>query len=286
MSFQTVRTPDLGGGLSWMVQTHPDEQVVIIPRGGRAVVPAVGSPAASCRCSCVLGGWVPLVIALLAAAILALICVPFAGAQEAQPAPAPTPCDPAVTACLSVEKIALALRAWSPGATDPRDLAGGRLQAELRRGRWRVQARLDGTATSGAYKAGDWSTVRDVEAHAAVVYDLLRLPQGISVGPMAAIGGAAALPEDGIRASLGRSVTAVLGVAGSWRGGRIHLGIGQAHPLNRGLAAAATWQIPLSDRTASLGYVAIGRRHVPATDDAPAHSTEAIVAWIGLGIRL
>lgn len=247
-------------------------------------------------------------------ALAALLLAPLgAWAQEPAPAPTPKPCDPAVSACLSVEKWALALRAWSPGATDPRDLAGGRLQAELRRGRWRVQARADGTATSGSYRRGDWSTVRDVEAHAAVVWDALRLPgkDAVTVGPMVAVGGAVALPEKGIRASLGSSVTAVLGVAGSWKGGRVHVGIGQAHPLDRGLALAATWQIPLSERTATLGYVAIGRRHVPevverwiaTAGDAeragrtiepgdlieeitPAHSTEAIVAWVGVGVRL
>ena len=70
------------------------------------------------------------VLALVALAVLLL--APFgAWAEEA-----PAPCDPAKSACLSTEKWALALRAWSPGATDPRDLAGGRLQAELRFGRW------------------------------------------------------------------------------------------------------------------------------------------------------
>lgn len=235
-------------------------------------------------------GW--LVVLLLFLLALAAVLMSPLGASAEEPAPPtiPAPCDPAKAACLSVEKWALALRAWSPGATDPRDLAGGRLQAELRTGRWRVQARADGTATSGAYKQGDWSTVRDVEAHAAVSYDLLRLPgkDQVTVGPMVSLGGAVTLPEKGLSANLGRYVTAVLGVAGSWRGGRVHVGVGQAHPLDRGLAIAATWQVPLSDsgRAATLGYVAIGRRHVAEVEGMPAHSEAAIVAWVGVGIRL
>lgn len=230
--------------------------------------------------------WV--IFVLLAAAVLALIFVPFAGAQEAQPVPAaaPAPCDPGKVPCLTTESLALALRAWSPGATEPRDLGGGALQAELRYRRLRLQGQAIGTATSGSYKSGDWSTVRDVEAHLAVGYDALRLPGGVAIGPMAAIGGAAVLPEGGARASIARSYTLMLGAEGSWPGGRIHLGIGSAHPLDRGLSVAAKWKVPLKGRVYSMGYVAIGRRNVPASPEVPAHSESAVSAWTAVGVRL
>ena len=231
---------------------------------------------------------ISILLLILAWALVMLLACPF-GAWAEEPATAPTPasapCDSATRACLSTEKWALALRAWAPGG-ESRDLAGGRLQAEVRWKRWRIQGRIDGVSTAGQYKSGDLSSVRDVEAHLAVVRDVVELPGDVHVGVMAAVGGAAALPEKGITASLGRHVTAVLGVAGSWKGGRIHVGVGAVHPLERGIGAGLTWQVPLGDRVASLGYIAYGRLLMPGTDGAAPRSQAGIVAWTGVGVRL
>ena len=207
---------------------------------------------------------------------------------QAAPA-APLPCNSDLTPCMTTESLALALRAWSPGATDPRNLAGGALQAEIHYKRWRFQGQIIGTATSG-YEQGDLSTVRDVEAHLVAGLDLLRLPGGVSIGPMLAIGGAAALPEGGnASAVLPKTYSLLAGLQASRVGGaRIHLGFGSAHPLDRGAAIAAKWQIPLSPggRVFTMGYVAVGRRNIPASGDVPASSGPAIAAWTAVGVRL
>lgn len=216
-------------------------------------------------------------------AVLAL-----AGAAGAQDAPR---CDPIATPCLTTERYVLVLRAWTQGR-DPRDLAGGRWQAELRYRHWRLGARLDGTAASGEYRSGDLATVRTVEGHVVVAYDALGLPQGITVGPAIAAGGAVALEsQDGIRASLPRAVTAVVGARISWPGGWLIGGAGAVQEFGRGVGAKATWQIRTSDRTVHIGTVSYGRRLVPAVLGpegdvlAGAHSEGAWFAWIGEAVR-
>lgn len=193
----------------------------------------------------------------------------------------PVPCDPQKTVCYTTEAWVIALRHWTPGK-DPEDLAGGRGQAELRYHRLRVAGRLDGTASAGEYKQGDLSTVRDIEIHVAVAYDALRLPGNVTLGPMAALGGAIALPKNGVTASLGRHVTAVLGARASWRGGWAYVGVGAVHPLERGIGVAATWQLKLTERTASVGYAAYGRRI--AGD--PGRSEATLLVWTGIAVRI
>jgi hypothetical protein len=232
-----------------------------------------------------------LLLLLAGASLAALLLAPLGARAEAAPS-APVvkaPCDPAMTPCWTVETWVIGLRAWTP-EEEPRDLAGARGQIEVRYQRWRVQARIDGTAVAGEYVPGDLSTVRDVEAHAAVVWDALRLPGGVAVGPMAAVGAAGTLPDEGVRATLPRNVTAVLGAAGSWPGGRIHVGVGAVHPLDRGVGVVTTWQIPLSKQTASIGMLTYGRRSIPETTDAagvlvPAHAEATMLVWTGIAVR-
>lgn len=227
---------------------------------------------------------------LITSSILSL--ARLAGAQDAQPAPAPTPapCDPSKTPCWSVERWVLGLRVWNQGQ-EPELLAGGRGQIEVRYRRLRVAARVDGTATAGQTTGSfDLSTVRDVEAHLAVSWDLLRLPGGISVGPMCAVGGAFTLPREGGSVELLRSYTAVCGLGGAWKGGRIHGGLGPVHPFDRGIGLASTWQIPISDHTANVGWISRGRRTVPdaAGPDGglvPAHGEASTLIWTGVALR-
>lgn len=222
-----------------------------------------------------------------------LLCGQAVLAQEPTPSPPEPPkaCDPSTAPCWTVERWVLGLRVWNQGQ-EPTLLAGGRGQIEVRYRRLRVAARADGTATAGQTPgaAFDMATVRDVEVHLAVSWDLLRMPGGIAVGPMCAAGGAFTLPREGERAELPRSYTLVCGGAGSWKGGRIHAGVGAVHPFERGLGLASAWQIPISDHTANIGWVSYGRRTVPTAPGpdgviVPAHGEAASLIWTGVAVK-
>lgn len=206
------------------------------------------------------------------------------------PGPATTPCDPAQRACGTRETWILGLRTWTPGA-EARNIAGGRLQLELHRRAWRAATRIDGTTTAGAYRQGDLSTVRDVEAHVAVAYDALRLPDAVTVGPMLAIGAAVVLPENKLRASLPRALTAVLGLRASWRDGWAYAGAGSVQEFERGVGLKVTWQIRQSAHTASVGTVSYGRRWLPLEVGpegevlSPGRSEAGVFAWVGVAVR-
>jgi hypothetical protein len=211
--------------------------------------------------------------------------------QPLQPGLKPAECNPQTTVCYAVESWVIGLRHWTPDAK-PRDIAGGRGQFEARFKRWRVQGRIDGTATAGEYRSNDLATVRDVEAHAAGIFDFVRLPGDVSLGGMVALGGAVTLPaEGGVRATLGRPYTAVVGLAGAWKGGgRIHLGVGAVHPLDRGLGLVATWQLPITARTMNVGMLTVGRRTVSDSFGSdgvfvPAHSEGTVLVWTGAAVR-
>ncbi len=218
-----------------------------------------------------------------------LLCGQAVLAQEPAPSPSPKLCDPAVTVCWTVERMVLGIRVWTQGA-EPRNLAGGRGQVEVRYRRWRIQGQADGTATAAQYRSEDLSSVQDVEARGAVVWDALRLPGGISVGPMAGAALAFTLPRDGTLPTLQRSYTAVLGLAGSWPGGRIHAGVGPVHPFDRGVGFVCTWQLPASKTIANVGMFTYGRRTVPDAVDAagvlvPAHSEASPLVWTAVAVR-
>jgi hypothetical protein len=220
-----------------------------------------------------------------------LLCGPAVLAQDAPQAPPAATCDHAVTPCLTTEGYVLILRAWTQGH-EPRNLAGGRGQVELRYRNLRVGGRLDGTAAAGQYRQGDLSTIRTVEGHLSVAYEALRLPGSVALGPAIAAGGAVSLEsQDGIRASLPRVMTAVLGARISWPGGWAQGGAGMVQEFERGLGFKATWQLRTSERTVHIGTVSWGRRRVadvlgPGGEVAmPAHSTATWFAWIGEGVR-
>ena len=221
------------------------------------------------------------------------VLIPLAGSAGAQePAPAaPAPCDPATGVCLETEAYIMVLRAWTQGE-EPRNLAGGRGQFELRRRALRVGGRIDGTATSGQYRQGDLSTIRTVEGHLSIAYDALRLPGGVALGPAVAAGGAVSLEsKDGIRASLPRVMTAVLGARLSWPGGWAQAGAGLVQEFERGVGWKATWQVKTSERTVHVGTVSYGRRRVPDTlgpegeVTIPGHVEATWFAWIGEAVR-
>jgi hypothetical protein len=195
-------------------------------------------------------------------AVLSLLAA-TAGAQDA---PAPVPCDPAARPCLDFEGWMLTARTWTPGGAEPRDLVGGRLQAELRAGRWRWAARGDATGIPGEYERGDWETVRSAEFHVATAYDALRLPGGVTLGPAVGAGAAVGIEQDeaGRRAEMPKRLTAGLGARVSWPGGWVYVVAGQNQAL-RGVAATATWQVNVSDRVASVGLAAVGSRTWTAT---------------------
>jgi len=229
--------------------------------------------------------WLRLLAALLS--IGGLLCGPAVLAQD--PAPKP-PCDPAAGYCLTTEGYIMVLRAWTQGE-EPRNLAGGRGQFELRRRSLRVGGRIDGTATSGQYRQGDLSTIRTVEGHLSIAYDALRLPGGVTLGPAVAAGSAVSLEsQDGIRASLPRVMTAVVGARLSWPGGWAQAGAGLVQEFERGVGFKATWQVKTSERTVHVGTVSYGRRRTPDTlgpegETIPGHAEPTWFAWIGEAVR-
>jgi hypothetical protein len=190
------------------------------------------------------------------------VCLTLAGAAGAQEAPAPAPkppCDPLATPCLGVEGWLLTERSWTPGGAAPRDLVGGRLQAEVRYHGWRYAARGDATGIPGEYVQGDWQTVRSIEVHVASAYDALRLPGRVVLGPAAAIGGAVALEHNdaGVAPTLPKRITAGVGFRASWPGGWIYGVAGQNQAL-RGVAGTFVWQVAINDRVATIGSLAVG----------------------------
>jgi len=178
----------------------------------------------------------------------------------------PAPCDPAVRPCLATEGWLITERVWTPGGADPRDLVGGRVQAEVRWHRWRWAARGDATGIPGTYQAGDWRTVRSVEGHVASAFDVLRLPGGVTFGPAAGFGAAVTLEEGllGAKPTLPKRVTAGLGFRASWPGGFLWAVAGQ-HQALRGVAGVAVWQVRLSDHVANVGRFAVGANNWTST---------------------
>lgn len=218
--------------------------------------------------------------------LLVMVLMLHAQAAHAEEAPAAgqvavAPCDSRSTVCYDVESYVLGLRAWSPDSSEPRDLAGARGQIGLRyRSLW-LGGRLDATATAGQYRAGDLTTVQAVEAHVAGEWVVLRLPGGISAGPAAAVGGAVAIErKDGVRASLPRAITAVLGLRAAWPEGWVQAGVGAVQEFGRGVGAKASWQIKATDRTANVGTVSYGRRLVDGKSRAD------WFAWVGVAVRV
>ncbi len=203
---------------------------------------------------------------------LALLVLALPSSVLAQPAPdqaaspAPAACDPATSACYAVEGWLLTARTWTPGGAEPRDLVGGRLQAEVRWHRWRWAARGDATGIPGEYQQGKWETVRSVEAHVASAYDALRLPGGVSLGPAVAVGAAVGIEEDdeGRRAQMPKRLTAGLGARASGPGWWAYAVVGQYQALH-GFAAVVTWQVAVSGRVANIGTAAVGSRTWTAT---------------------
>lgn len=185
---------------------------------------------------------------------------------QAAPSPAPAPCDPAIGACLASESWLVTLRSWTPGGAAPRDLVGGRWQAEIRRKGWRWAVRADATGVPGEYRADQWETVRAAELTLASAYDLAHLPGGVTVGPASAIGAAVALEHgpDGARPKTPKSLTAGLGLRAAWPNGWAYLVVGQ-HQSLRGVAAIWSWQVALSDHVATIGTAACGSRDWLAT---------------------
>ena len=204
----------------------------------------------------------------LATTLLAM--AQLVSAQEPTPAPTPTPCDPGKGPCVSVEGWVLAQRTFALGV-DPRDLPGGRLQAEVHFKRWRVAARGDATGLQGEFDRNKPETFKAVEAYLAGAYDAINLPNVVTIGPAAAVGAGTSLElRDGEKPSMPKRMTFGLGARVSWPGGWGYVIVGQ-HQSLRGVAAIATWQIRVSDRVANIGTAAIGARSYFAT--------------IGLGVR-
>jgi hypothetical protein len=196
--------------------------------------------------------------ALLELLLAALLLIGLAATTRGQDALEP-PCDPAATPCLGTQGWLLTERSWTPGGAQPRDLAGARLQSEVRWRRWRWAARGDATGIPGEYRQGDWQTVRSLEVHVASAYDALHLPAQVILGPAIAVGAAVALEHDaqGVAPDLPKSVTAGIGFRASWPGGWIYGVAGQNQAL-RGVAGTFVWQIDVNDRVANIGSLAVG----------------------------
>lgn len=203
---------------------------------------------------------------LAAGGLMCGLAVLAASVAAAQPAAAPAPCDPAVSTCYTVQGWLLTERSWTPSGAAPRDLVGGRLQAEIRHARWRFAGRGDATGIPGEYQQDHPETVRSVEAHVATSWDALRLPAGVTLGPAIGLGAALTIEHDatGARPVLPKAYTAGVGFRAAAPGFWLIAVIGQNQALH-GVAATATWQIAVSDRVANVGSLAIGPKAYSAT---------------------
>lgn len=190
----------------------------------------------------------------------------LAGSASAQDPQTPAKCDPAVAACYTFEGWLITERAWTPTGAEPRDLVGGRLQAEIRWHRWRWAARVDSTGIPGEYQERKLETIRSVEVHAAAAWGPICPAGAVSIGPAVGIGAAVETETDaaGQRAWMPKRFTGGIGARASGPGWWAYVVVGQNQAL-RGVAVTAVWQIAVNDRLATVGTAAVGSRTWTAT---------------------
>jgi hypothetical protein len=150
-----------------------------------------------------------------------------------------------------------AMRYWAPPA-EPRDLAGGRVQAMLGVGRWGFAVRGDASGLPGEFEASKIQTFRTLEGHLGV-HRNVAAAQGVQVGIAVGVGLAVSLEqgEDGLPPKTPNNFSAGAGLRAAGKGWWIYL-MGGQHQALPGFAAIGTYQVKMSERTAMVGTFAYG----------------------------
>lgn len=151
-----------------------------------------------------------------------------------------------------------AMRHWSPPA-EPRDLAGGRIQAQLGVGRWGYAFRGDVSGMPGEFSPDKPETFRTLEGHLAVHRNFAGA-QGVKLGAAAGVGAGFSLEKQGGETPRTPHST-------TWGGGLHVSGPGWwayalfgRHQALPGFAGVVTYQVRASERTAAVGTFAVGER--------------------------
>lgn len=151
-----------------------------------------------------------------------------------------------------------AMRYWAPPA-EPRDLAGGRIQAQLGVGRTGIAFRGDVSGMPGEFSPDKPETFRSLEAHLAVHHNVAGA-QGVKLGVAVGVGAGFSLEtKEGTTPTTPHSATLGAGLHVSGRGWWTYAMYGQ-HQALPGSAAVVVYQIRASDRTATVGTFAVGSR--------------------------
>jgi hypothetical protein len=163
-----------------------------------------------------------------------------------------------------------AMRYWSPPA-EPRDLAGGRIQAQLGVGRWGYAFRGDISGLPGEFSPDKPETFRSLEGHVAVHRNFAGA-QGVKVGAAVGAGAGFSLEkQDGAAPTTPHSATWGAGLHASGDGWWAYALFGQ-HQALPGFAGVVTYQVRASSRTAAVGTFAVGEHG-------------AYVAQFGIAVR-
>ena len=200
---------------------------------------------------------------LLVILALTLIAAVPASSQEVVTEPLTVPIteegivyDPLAQAS-GVEGWIWAMRYTSPPA-EPRDLAGGRVQAILGAGKWGFAFRGDFSGLPGEFDQVDIATFRTLEGHIGV-HRNVGAAEGVQVGVALGTGLAVSLEvgEDGLPPITANkfSYGADLRVAG--KGWWSYLLFGQYQALP-GFSLIGTYQVKMTERTAAVGTFAYG----------------------------
>jgi hypothetical protein len=151
-----------------------------------------------------------------------------------------------------------AMRYWSPPA-EPRDLAGGRIQAQLGIGRWGVAFRGDVSGLPGEFTVDKPETFRSLEGHLAVHRNFAGA-QGVKLGAAVGAGSGFSLEKpEGVAPVTPHSLTFGAGLHVSGPGWWVYGMYGQ-HQALPGSAGIVVYQSRLSDHTAAVGTFAIGAK--------------------------
>lgn len=155
------------------------------------------------------------------------------------------------------EGFVWAMRYWSPPA-EPRDLAGGRVQAMLGAGRWGLAIRGDASGLPGEFAVDKIQTFRTLEVHLGI-HRNLAATNGVQIGVAVGAGLAVSLEqgEDGLPPKTANPASYGAGLRVAGKGWWVYVMGGQYQALP-GFSAISTYQVKMSDRTAMVGTFAYG----------------------------
>lgn len=207
-----------------------------------------------------------ILLVLLSLSMIASPCM----AQDFVSQPDPTVIDPLAQKS-GAEGWVWAMRYWAPPA-EPRDLAGGRIQALLGNGRWGYAIRGDFSGLPGEFEVDKLQTFRTLEAHLGV-HRNVAASQGVQIGVAVGAGLAVSLERgpDGLPPTTPNNFSYGAGLRAAGKGWWFYL-MGGQHQALPGFAAIGTYQVRLSDRTAAVGTFAYGAQ-------------QRYIAQLGMAVR-